>query len=262
MTVYLNEAPMTKDTSSPSSIAKAVQVLRALAAAGDDADGITHVAQVTDLPKSTTHRVLAELIGVGLVSRSGQRYRLGEGWFELQSALACSEWNRLVDHAKRPLASLFERTDATIHFGVLDGTQVLYLEKLTARGGTSVPTRVGGRMPASCTALGKSLLAFSDTDTLKKVLTRPLPVLSNRSITAPRRLFDQLGEIRRTGLSYCIEESQPGVSCIAAPVRRGDSVVAAVSITRVGTERLGPRDEADVRRAANEIAMWIDGRDD
>jgi DNA-binding IclR family transcriptional regulator len=243
---------------SSSSIAKAVRVLRSLALAGDDADGVTHIAELANLPKSTTHRVLAVLIDEGLVSRSDQRYRLGPGWFELQSALSSSEWHRIVRQARRPLASLFETTEATIHFAVLDGEEVLYLEKLTGRHGTMVPTRVGERKPALCTALGKSLVAHADPADVHTLLSKPLPVVSQRSITSPRIILSQLAEIRRTGVAYDFEEIQPGVSCVAAPVFRSGKAIAAVSVTRVGGSATNPKDALAVRRAATEITRWVE----
>jgi DNA-binding IclR family transcriptional regulator len=242
---------------SPSSIAKAVRVLRTLALAGDSADGVTHIASLANLPKSTTHRVLAVLIDEGLVCRSDQRYRLGPGWFELQSALSSSEWHRIVNQAKSPLAALFEATEATVHFAVLDGEEVLYLEKLTARGGTKVPTRVGERKPALCTALGKSLLAHGNAADVHSILSKPLPAVSRRSITSPRVIINQLNEIRRNGVAYDFEEVQPGVFCVAAPVFRSGKAIAAVSVTRVGSSAPGPRDAVAVRRAAAEITRWV-----
>jgi DNA-binding IclR family transcriptional regulator len=243
---------------SPCSIAKAVRVLRSLALAGDSDDGVTHIAELASLPKSTTHRVLAVLIAEGLVSRSEQRYRLGPGWFELQSALSSSEWHRIVRQAKRPLASLFESTAATVHFAVLHGDDVLYLEKLTGRNGTVVPTRVGERKPALCTALGKSLVAHADAATVHTMLSKPLPIVSRRSITSPRIIMNQLTEIRRSGVAYDFEEIQTGVSCVAAPVFRSGKAIAAVSVTRVGNGANNPGDVAAVRRAAADITRWVE----
>ncbi|MFF5073112.1 IclR family transcriptional regulator [Micromonospora olivasterospora] len=240
-----------------SSIAKAARVLRSLAEAGGSDVGVTSVALHAGLPKSTTHRVLAELMAEGLVGRNGQRYCLGHAWFELQSALSSSEWVRLVEQARQPLARLFERTNATIHFGVLDEEEVLYLEKLTARGGTVVPTRVGGTMPAVRTALGKCLLAYSSVDVIRSVMSKPLPQVSRGSIVLPRVLLQQFADIRRTGLSYDVHESQPGVLCVAAPVAVDDRVVAAVSITRVYARALAPTDARDVLRTAQEISEWL-----
>ncbi|UIX29159.1 IclR family transcriptional regulator [Streptomyces sp. GQFP] len=241
-----------------SSIAKAARVLRALATAGVGELGVTRIALSAELPKSTTHRVLAELIGEGLVAHSGSRYRLGPGWFALQEALSSSEWLQMVERARIPLAELFERTKATVHLGVLDGDRVLYLEKLTASGGTSVPTRVGAHMPASCTAVGKVLLAHSPPDVVRALAAKPLPVLARRSIVTPRLLLAQLEEIRKSGVAYDMEESQAGVFCVAAPVFRAGRAVAAVSVTRVGSRGLTAPDPAEARSAAKQISRWID----
>lgn len=243
---------------SPSAIAKAVRVLRSLALAGDSADGVTHIASLAGLPKSTTHRVLAVLLEEGLVSRSGQLYRLGPGWFELQSALSSSEWHRIVTQAKKPLASLFEKTEATVHFAVLDGEEVLYLEKLTAQGGTRVPTRVGERTPALCTALGKSLVAQADPATIHSILSRPLPVVSRHSITSPRIILNQLGQARGSGIAYDHEEVAPGVFCVAAPVFRAGKAIAAVSVTRVGSSATTEADAGAVRQTAQDITRWVE----
>lgn len=241
-----------------SSIAKAVRVLRSLALAGDGTDGVTHIAATANLPKSTTHRVLSVLIDEGLVSRSDQQYRLGPGWFELQSALSSSEWHRIVRQARRPLATLFETSAATVHFAVLDGDDVLYLEKLTGRGGTNVPTRVGERKPALCTALGKSLVAYADVEKVRSMLSKPLPAISRRSIQSPRLLATQLTEIRRNGVAYDYEEVQPGVFCVAAPVFRAGKAIASVSLTRVGSSATTTGDAAAVRRTASEITRWVE----
>ncbi len=243
---------------SPCSIGKAVRVLRSLAQARGDADGVTHIAAVANLPKSTTHRILSVFIEEGLVCRSGQRYRLGPGWFELQSPLKSSAWQHLVKQAKLPLAQLFERTEATVHLAVLDGDDVLYLEKLTARGGTSIATRVGDRKPALCTALGKSLVAYGDFAKVHSMLTRPLPVSSRRSIRGPGILANQLQQTRRSGLAYDFEEAQPGVFCVAAPVFSGSHPVAAVSVTRFGSVATSRADADAVRHAARQISAWVD----
>lgn len=241
-----------------SAIAKAARVLRSLASADGGGLGLVEMATEVDLPKSTTHRVLAELMTEGLVGRQGLRYRLGPSWFALQTALASSEWVQLADRAREPLASLFGRADATVHLAVLDGSNVRYLEKLTGRGGCSVPTRVGSVMPATCTAVGKSLLAFAGDDVVEPLIGRPLPMTSTRSIRSPERLLRQLGATRATGIAYDLEESRPGLFCVAAPVLRSGRAIAAVSVSRINGRGPSATDEAHVRRAADEIAEWLD----
>lgn len=240
-----------------SSIAKAARVLRALASLGGRDTGVTQIAVASELPKSTTHRILSELINEGLVAHIGPKYQFGPGWFLLQGVLSSSSWMSLVAQAQTPLARLFERTGATVHLAVLHDDQVLYLEKLTASGGTAVPTRVGSRMPATCTAVGKALLAHN-TEMLRYVLAKPLPVSARGSITAPGLLLRQLDKIRRDGAAYENEESHAGVHCVAAPIFQDERVVAAVSVTRVGGQGLEPTDADRVRRTAFEIGCWLE----
>lgn len=239
-----------------SSIGKAARVLRALAEAGAGEAGVTQIAVAAGLPKSTTHRVLAELAAEGLVAHTGSRYRLGPGWFAV-NALKTAQWVDMVDRARVPLARLFERTSATVHFGVLNGGEVLYLDKLTGRGGTAVRTRVGMQMPATCTALGKALLAHAAPGLVRDLMADALPVRSRASITMPGLLLRQLDEVRRSGVAYDVEESQAGVFCAAAPVVCGREVVAAVSVTRFGTRGLAPTDAQQASAAAADLAAWL-----
>jgi len=244
-----------------SSIAKAARVLRALAITSYSDARVTDLAALAALPKSTTHRILAELIGQGLVSRAGQRYRLDSAWFAVQSASASSKLRWLVEQARRPLISLHERTGATVHLAVLDGEGVLYLEKVAD--GSEPCARAGAgaqaHLPATCTAVGKALLAYADAATVRSIMSRPLPRLCGRSIVLPRLLNDQLREVRRTGLACDLEEALPGVSCVAAPVFRNREAIAAVSVARAGAGAPAPAHATEVRRAALGIAAQLTG---
>jgi DNA-binding IclR family transcriptional regulator len=258
----LSEAPETGiEDANVSSIAKGLRVLRALAEECGGEAGVSDLATAAALPKSTTHRVLAMLLAEGFASRNGQRYQLGPRWFGLQAAVVSSSWQRLSAQCRVPMAVLFERTEATVHLGVADGREVLYLEKLTARGGTTIPTRVGARMPMTCTAVGKVLLAWSEPTLIDEVVRSPLRRLTRASITGPGLLCGQLEEVRGRGLAFDREESQPGVHCVAAPLRRDGRVVAAVSISRVGTGGLARDDAAVVQAAAGKMEAWLSGDD-
>jgi DNA-binding IclR family transcriptional regulator len=239
-----------------SSVAKAARLMRALARSNGEA-GVTELALAAGLPKSTAHRVLAELIQEEMVAHSGSRYRLGPGWYALQMSRSSAMWGDLLEIARRPLEDAFEATGANVHLAVLEAGQVLYLEKLTAAGGTRVPTRVGARMPATCTAIGKAMLAFSDVALVRSVLSHNLPRPSPRSIVVPRLLLDQLSEIRRNGYSLDLEEAQPGLFCVAAPVVTNGRSVAAVSLARIGSSAHLASDKVHVRRAAARIAQAL-----
>jgi DNA-binding IclR family transcriptional regulator len=261
--VYVVVAPISPvneadSASGPSSIAKAARLLRALALAQGGEAGVTELALASGgMPKSTVHRVLAELSQEGMVAHCGSRYRLGTGWHALQLTNNASEWSDLLYAARYPLEEAFEATGASVHLAVLESSEVLYLEKLTGRGGTRVPTRVGARMPATCTALGKALLAHSDTAVIRSVLSQKLPRQSVRSIVLPRLLLDQLVEIRTQGVAYDYEEAQSGMFCVAAPVLRAGRSVAAVSLTRLGSAQMAT-DRGYAMRAARRITEVLE----
>ena len=79
------------------------------------------------------------------------------------------------------MTELYESTHATVHLAVLDGDDVLYVEKIYGHHGVNLPSRVGGRVPALCTALGKAILAFSAPDRVEAAFTGPIPRLTSRT---------------------------------------------------------------------------------
>jgi IclR family transcriptional regulator, acetate operon repressor len=214
-----------------SSAAKTLAVLTALLRAENSTVGVTEIAQELEMPKSTTHRLLKVLEEHGFVSRAGARYRVGGRFFELSEVASWSEHGELRDAAYRPLARLFERTDPiAVHLGVLRGRSVFYVDKLMGPQGTRLPTRVGGRFPATCTGLGKALLAHSDVTVVDAVLSHPLPRPTPYSVAARRRFIDQLVQTRSLGYAVEREEAIQGTVCVAAPIRHEGRAVAALSI--------------------------------
>jgi DNA-binding IclR family transcriptional regulator len=214
-----------------SSAAKTLGLLTAMLKAGTPTVGVTEVAQELGMPKSTTHRLLKVLEDHGFVSRAGVRYRVGGRFFELSEVAGWSEHGELRDAAYRPLARLFERTDPiAVHLGVLRGRSVFYVDKVMGPQGTRLPTRVGGRFPATCTGLGKAMLAHSDAAVVDAVLAHPLPRPTPYSVAARRRFVDQLERTRATGYAVEREEACQGTVCVAAPILVEGRAVAALSV--------------------------------
>jgi IclR family transcriptional regulator, acetate operon repressor len=214
-----------------SSAAKTLGVLTAMLKAGTPTVGVTEVAQELGMPKSTTHRLLKVLEDHGFVSRAGVRYRVGGRFFELSEVAGWSEHGELRDAAYRPLARLFERTDPiAVHLGVLRGRSVFYVDKVMGPQGTRLPTRVGGRFPATCTGLGKAMLAHSDAAVVDAVLAQPLARPTPYSVAARRRFVDQLEQTRASGYAVEREEACHGTVCVAAPILLEGRAVAALSV--------------------------------
>ncbi len=130
-----------------------------------DGPGRLTLAQLvrrTGLPRSSAHRMLERLVQLRWLRRSGRDYELGMRLVELGS-LAVHQ-DRLVRAARPLLGELHRATGLVVHLAVLDGPDVVYLEKVGDRFASAIPTRVGGRQPAHCTAVGKAMLAFCDDD--------------------------------------------------------------------------------------------------
>ena len=130
-----------------------------------DGPGRLTLAQIvrrTGLPRSSAHRMLDRLVQLRWLRRSGRDYELGMRLVELGS-LAVHQ-DRLVRAAAPLLGELHRATGLVVHLAVLDGPDVVYLEKVGDRMIAAIPTRVGGRQPAHCTAVGKAILAYRDDD--------------------------------------------------------------------------------------------------
>lgn len=160
------------------------------------------------------------------------------------------------------LEDLRARTRETVHLGLREGAEVVYVAKMGGHQQAAAPSRLGGRMPLHATAIGKVLLAHAPAQLRSEVLTGPLARLALRTITAPGILNSQLDEIVERGVGFEFEESSRGLVCVAAPIfDQRDEVVAAVSFTGPVT-RLRPQKYADtVHAAAAGIAATLARRD-
>jgi DNA-binding IclR family transcriptional regulator len=191
-----------------------------------------------------------------IVEVSADGVRVGMRLFELGQQ--ASRPIDLRDAAAPFLADLFEATGETVHLAVTEGTDVVYVQKLERRHGPRAPTRVGGRMPAYCTGVGKALLAHAPREQVTAVMAGGLHRRTPRTVTAPGLFERELARVRETGVAFEHEESCVGIACVASPVIGDDgTAVAAVSITgrvnRIDTARLAPA----VRTAALGISRAL-----
>jgi DNA-binding IclR family transcriptional regulator len=231
------------DASPPKSVlARGLSLLNAFGPADVDLT-LTELAAHTGLPKPTAHRLLAELVGWGAVERTDHGYRLGMRLFVLGQRVPRPRGLR--EAALPYLEDLYEASHENIHLAVLDGIDTLFLEKVSGRRSMPIISRVGGRLPAYCTAMGKLFLAFGAPERLRRVLGSGLVRHTPHTITMPGLLQRDLARTLERGYGINREESEVGVSAVAAPVfdhRR--RVIAAISITghagRLDLDRLAP----------------------
>lgn len=221
---------------------------------------LTELASRTGVAKPTVHRVAGDLVALRLLERTGIGYRLGSRLFEL--GMRASVERGLLEVATPFLEDVRERTRETVHLAVLEGTEVVYVAKLGGHGQASTPSRLGGRMPLHCTALGKALLAHAGPEVQEAVLTGPLARRTSRTVVAAGLLRGQLEAVRERGVAFEYEESVVGVVCVASAVLDAeDRPVAAISATGPITRFDPSRHAGAVRAAAAGVAATLARRE-
>ena len=228
-------------------LGKAVTILRAFTP-DDQGLALAELVRRTGLHKATVHRLAGELVRTRLLDRVDAGYRLSGGLFEL--GMRASVERSLLEMAMPFLQDLYERTHETVHLGVLDGREIVYVAKIGGHRQATAPSRTGGRMPLYCTAIGKALLAHADPELRQQVLAGPLERRTPRTVVAPGLLQRQLDTVVDGGVAFEREESAVGLTCVAAPVLGADErPIAAISVTGPVT-RFRPESHVDAVRAA------------
>jgi IclR family KDG regulon transcriptional repressor len=203
-----------------------------------EGDGTLSAPEITRklaLPRTTVHELVTTLAArnylVALPDQPG-RYRLGVRPYQLGSRYA--EQLDLAAEGQQVARTVAETCDETVHVAILEGTDVIYIAKVDSTHAVRMVSAAGRRLPAHCTSVGKMLLASLSAPALDARLPedRPLPAMTPHSITSPHELRRQLAAIRERGVAVERRESNPDVTCVAAPVRDSASqVVAALSIS-------------------------------
>lgn len=184
--------------------------------------GLQELSRELALPKSTVHRALATLVRAGFAERAGRgRYQLG-----LEFVRLAFEFHEERDDARLvepALEGLAERFGETAHYAILDGGEVVYLAKVVPRRQTvRMTSTVGGRNPAHCTGVGKTLLAhaLADAAVVESFVAEhgPLVARTPQTLVSAPELAAELERTRARGYGLDREESEPGVVCLAVPV--------------------------------------------
>lgn len=202
-----------------------------------EGDGTLSAPEVTrrlQLPRTTVHELLTTLAArsylVQIPDQTG-RYRLGVRAYQLGSRYA--EQLDLAAEGQQVAREVAETCDETVHVAVLEDTDVIYIAKVDSTHAVRMVSAAGRKLPAHCTSVGKMLLASLPPAELESRLAdRELVAMTQNSITQPQALLAALADIRERGVAAEHRESNPDVSCVAAPVRdSAGNVVAALSIS-------------------------------
>lgn len=247
----IENAPSSKDERA--AVEKAVSLLASFGSQASTGIGVSELARRAELSKSTAFRLLGMLERHGVVEKVGQKYRLGQRLHELGRHVYVPDHDQIRDALIPFLTDLYEMTRETVHLAALHGTDVVYLSKLYGHRQVRSPSRIGGRAPAYCTAVGKVLLAY-DHQALEQVLGGELRPLTPHTITDPDRLAAEIAKVRADGVAFDDEEATLGLSCVAVPViGHGGRAVAALSVSAV-TGRLDTRAQAAALRRVSAAA--------
>lgn len=212
--------------------------------------GVSEVARHLGVAKSTAHRLLSTLVARRFVERSGTtgRYRLGLHVYEL--GLLALDRSELRRASVGVLEDLRERTGQTVHLGLADGADVIYLERLQAV--RSIPLMAGlhRRMPSHCSASGKVIAAF-DPAVAEARKEAGFPQMTPMSISGPVQFDRMLAVIHQRGFAVNRDEARRGVSSVAVAIRDDTGrPVGAVSLVST-TEDLRRNLERHVRLVAS-----------
>lgn len=236
-------------------LGKAMKVLLAFSVE-ETVLGFSELQHRTGLPKATLHRMLGDLVSARLLEKVEGRFRLSRLVFEL--GMRASVERTLLEVAIPFLEELYERTHETVHLGVREGHEVVYVAKMGGHRQASSPSRLGGRMPLHATAIGKALLAWAPPEVQEDVLASRLRRCSPRTVVNRSVLRQQLHDVVERGVAFEYEESAVGITCVAAPVLDvHDQVVAGISVTGPVGRFQPARHAGAVHAAAAEIAATM-----
>lgn len=209
---------------------RGLAVVHAVAAGARD---LRDICARIGVARSTTHRLASCLVQERYLRiLPGYGYSLGPRLIEL--GFQAREEIPLAALARPHLDALASATGDTIHLAVRDGAEALYLEKIPGKKGLEMRSRVGHRMPLAVTGVGKALLLDGDAAEWRAMLRAGSPVApqaAGKALTEARFL-SRMREYAQAGYAFDLEDNEPSIRCVAAPVRdAARAIVAAISVS-------------------------------
>lgn len=204
---------------------------------------LTQIAASTGMSKSTVHRLISSMCARQYVEKkSDNTYSIGYKLIETASLHINNL--ELLTEAKPFLSDIMRDLDLTVHLGILDGCEVVYLEKMDTHPNARFYTQVGCHSPAYCSSIGKCLLACLSGDELEEKLYQcDFKEHTKNTLTNIQELKRYLKIVRKQGWAMDNEEYQLGHRCIGAPVfdYRGlpiAAISASGSISQLSDDKL------------------------
>jgi len=247
-------------------IEKAFSILESVLTHQDSGLLFSEIVKANDLPKSSAHRILNLLVDLGYLvfDQNTKKFR---GSLKIAKLGALVIENIDLRAVARPqLQRLHEMTGHTCHLGIINGTRGVYLDKIESRTyGIRLFSTIGKDFPLHCTAMGKTLLAFSEPPLKSQILTAKLDSFTEYTITDPKVLAAELNKITKNGYAIDREEITRGIVCVAAPIiNHKAEVMASVSVTfpsYLADERGLNREIEAVMNCTSQITKEVGGKE-
>ena len=220
-----------QDQPSTGTLGKALEVLDAIAHA-DSPPRFTDLLGLVDQPRGTLHRQLSNLIAEGLVDLNADHsYVPGLRLLKLSAKSWSKNSFRVL--AEPHIRSLHEVTGETVHLGLLNGQEVIYLDKIESKQTVRMHSQVGNTSPLYCTGVGKAMLALLPKDECDDLIDQIDYVRhTEHTLYTPELLHADIEKIRATGIAHDREEHEPGIRCVAAGVQSIETgIIAGISVT-------------------------------
>ena len=251
-------------TAGDGTVGKALDVLDQVATFGRPVR-FSELLDPSPFPKATLYRFLQTLTSQGMLAYDPDRQTYSLGVRLVRLAHAAWSQSSLAQVARPHVDALAREVGETVHLAQLDHGQLLYLAKRNSRDPIEMFSQAGKVGPAYCTGVGKAMLAFLGETELSRLLPQQSfhRFTPNTVITA-EALLEELGRIRLRGHAFDVEEHEPGIICIAAPIlTRAGRVLGALSITTATArkplaelETLAPALRTSADAIAEEAAAW------
>jgi len=244
------------------SLSRGLSILSALSETRSPLN-LTELSHRLRLTKSTIQRLTFTLQSLGYVDRDRETKRFRLGPKTLSVGLSVIRDLDLKKVAFPFLEKTSKEIGETVNLAILDGTDIVYVERIKTEQILNINLQIGSRLPAYCTSMGKAMLAFLPEDRLQEILKKmDLRPVTPYTITCKGDLRKELKKVKARGFATNNEELSLGLRSVAAPVRnfKGE-VIAAVNIAvpsiRISQKRLEKIFAEKVVETANQISSTL-----
>ena len=254
---------MTAPVSKPStgvrevkSAARTVEILEFLAARQNKPVRLPELSEALGVPRSSLHALLRTLVTYGWVRADSSGTLYGIGIRALLAGTSYLDTDPYLPLVTPYLDELREKLDETFHFGRIDDTDVVYLATRESSQYLRPYSRVGRRLPAYSTALGKAVLSDMTPEQRERHLPEDLAPLTPRTLTDRASLHAELELTRERGFALDNEENTLGLRCFAVPLHYTEPATDAISAS-IPLGRLTPEREDEIVQTLRQVSDKI-----